>query len=174
MRIDPTLIKESTKELKELLKTQKHSRLALRIQMLILLKEMPDPTFGRLTEIIPVGYSTLKEWWRKYKKGGLEELLNWKVTGYRGKMNEEQLKEFIERLDTEGFGSQKEMIEWIYRKFEIKYSPQGISTLLKRIGAKKKVGRPVNIKKDEEKEKEFKEKEFKKIVEENPDRTIFF
>ena len=39
---------------------------------------------------------------------------------------------------------------------------------------KKKVGRPVNVKKDEEREEEFKKREFKEIVKNNPGKEIFF
>ena len=64
-------------------------------------------------------------------------------------MKGEQLKEFERELNEKGFSSQKEMMKWIYERFGIEYCQQGISNLLKRIGAKKKVGRRVNVKKDE-------------------------
>ena len=57
-------------------------------------------------------------------------LLEWKVKGYPGKMNEEQLKEFEKELNERGFSSQKEMIKWIYERFGIKYCQQGISNLI--------------------------------------------
>jgi hypothetical protein len=96
------------------------------------------------------------------------------VTGYRGKMTGEQIEEFIKELKEKGFSNQREMIEWIYQKFGVKYSQQGMSDLLKRLGAKKKVGRAVNIKKNKEEEKKFKEDKFEKIVRDNPDKEIFF
>jgi len=89
-------------------------------------------------------------------------------------MNEEQLQEFMEIVNSKGFRSQREMIEWIYERFGIVYSQQGISDLLKRMKVKKKVGRPVNVKKDEEREEEFKKREFKEIVKNNPGKEIFF
>jgi len=173
-KIDRTKIKEDLEDLKGLLKRVTHRRFVPRVQMLILLKENPGITLEEIANLLHFGYSTLKGWWKKYKEGGLEELLDWKVTGYRGKMTEEQLQEFIKELNEKGFSDQREMIEWIYQKFGIRYSQQGISDLLKRIGARKKVGRPVNIKKDKEKEKRFKEGEFDKIVKDNPDKEIFF
>ncbi len=75
----------------------------------------------------------------------LEGLLEWKVKGYPGKIKEEQLKEFEKELNEKGFSSQKEMMKGIYERFGIEYCQQGISNLLKRIGAKKKVGRPVKM-----------------------------
>ena len=172
--IDRSLIKESIEELKALQKKVSHRRFVLRIQMLIFLKEYPKMPLKEITKLLHVHYETLKGWWKEYKRGGLEGLLEWKVKGYPGKMNEEQLKEFEKELNERGFSSQKEMIKWIYERFGIKYCQQGISNLLKRIGAKKKVGRPVNVKKDEREEREFKEKRFKEIARENPDKEIFF
>ena len=172
--IDRTKIKEDLEDLKRLLKRVSHRRFIPRIQMLILLKENPKITLKEMTNLLHFSYATLKGWWKKYEEGGLEELLDWKVTGYRGKMTEEQLREFENELNEGGFSNQREMIEWIYQKFGIRYSQQGISDLLKRIGAKKKVGRPVNTKKDKEKEEEFKKREFKEIVKDNPDKEIFF
>jgi len=173
-RIDRAKIKESSEELRKLMKQQKHPRFFHRINMLVLLKENPDTTLKELTKVIPFNYRTLRIWWKKYERGGIEGLLDWKVTGYRGKMNEEQLQEFMERVNSKGFGNQKEMIEWIYERFGIVYSQQGISDLLKRMKVKKKVGRSVNVKKDEEREEEFKKREFKEIVKSNPGKEIFF
>jgi len=172
--IDRTKIRENSEDLKRLLKRVAHRRFIPRIQMLILLKEKSEMTLKEMTNLLHFSYPTLKGWWKKYEKGGLEELLDWKVTGYRGKMTEEQLQEFVNELNEKGFSNQRGMIDWIYQKFGIRYSQQGISDLLKRIGAKKKVGRPVNVRKDENQEKEFKEKIFKEIVRENPDKGIFF
>jgi len=172
--IDRTVIKESIEELKDLQKKVSHRRFVLRIQMLIFLKEYPRKPLKEIAKILHLHYDTLKKWWKKYKEGGLEGLLEWKVKGYPGKMKEEQLKEFEKELNEKGFRSQKEMMKWIYERFGIKYCQQGISNLMKRIGAKKKVGRRVNVKKDEKKEKEFKEKRFKEIARENPDKEIFF
>jgi len=171
--IDRTKIKESVDELVKLLKKAPHRRLVPRIQMLILLKEDPKKTLKEIAKLLHFNYETLKGWWKRYKEGGLEELLNWRVTGYRGKMTEGQLREFAKELNERGFNNQREMIEWIYQRFGIRYSQQGISDLLKRLRAKKKVGRPVNIKKDEDQEKEFKEKILKEIARENPDKEIF-
>ncbi len=153
--IDRTLIKESIEELKDLQKKVSHRRFVLRIQMLIFLKEYPRKPLKEISELLHLHYETLKKWWKKYKEGGLEGLLEWKVKGYPGKMKEEQLKEFEKELNEKGFSSQKEMMKWIYERFGIEYCQQGISNLLKRIGAKKKVGRPVNVRKDKEQEREF-------------------
>jgi len=148
--IDRSLIKESIEELKDFQKKVSHRRFVLRIQMLIFLKEYPRKSLKEISELLHLHYDTLKKWWKKYKEGGLEGLLEWKVKGYPGKMKEEQLKEFEKELNERGFSTQKEMIKWIYERFGIEYCQQGISNLLKRIGAKKKVGRPVNVKKGEE------------------------
>ena len=172
--IDRSLIKESIEELKALQKKVSHRRFVLRIQMLIFLKEYPKMPLKEISKLLHLHYDTIKKWWKRYKEEGLEWLLEWKVKGYQGKMKGEQLKEFERELNEKGFSSQKEMMKWIYERFGIEYCQQGISNLLKRIGAKKKVGRPVNVKKEEGKEREFKEKRFKQIARKNTDKEIFF
>jgi hypothetical protein len=39
---------------------------------------------------------------------------DWKEAGYQRKTNEEQLQEFMEKVNSGRFESQKEMIEWMY------------------------------------------------------------
>ncbi|GAB6071624.1 hypothetical protein JCM14244_16630 [Venenivibrio stagnispumantis] len=173
-RVKRELIKENTEELKELLKKQTKKQLMFRIQMLILLKENPKITLKEVSNLIPVSPPTLFRWWNYYKKGGLERLLQWNVEGYKGKLSKEQLNELIEEIKKGKFSTQKEIIQWIYEKFGIQYSQQGISDLLRKLNIKKKTGRPVNIKKDEKKEKEYKEAIFKNIVKSNKDKDIFF
>ncbi|WP_457642096.1 winged helix-turn-helix domain-containing protein [Persephonella sp.] len=166
-------IKENTKELKNLLKKQKKKQLTFRVQMLILLKENPKMTLKEVSNLLPVSYSTLQRWCGYYKEGGLEKLLQWNVEGYKGKLSEEQLEELKEEIKTGRFSTQKEIIQWIYERFGVKYSQQGMSDLLRKLKVKKKTGRPVNIKKDYKQEEEFK-KIFKEKVKENKDKDIFF
>ncbi len=95
------------------------------------------------------------------------------VEGYKGKLSKEQLEELKEEIKTGRFSTQKEIIQWIYERFRIKYSQQGMSDLLRNLKIKKKTGRPVNIKKDYKQEEELK-KIFKEKVKENKSKDIFF
>ena len=152
----------------------KHRRFVPRIQMLILLKENPKITLKEVTNILDYGYKTVKTWWRNYKEGGLEKLLEWEVKGYKGKLKEAQLEKLEEEINKGEFRTQKEIADWIERELGIGYTQQGISRLLKKLKVKKKVARPENVNKKEEKSKEFKEKVLKKIVKENKNKEIFF
>ncbi|WP_457641378.1 helix-turn-helix domain-containing protein [Persephonella sp.] len=168
------LIKEDVKELKRLQKTVKHHRLVPRIQMLILLKKNPKITLKEVASLLNYGYKTVKTWWKNYKEGGLEKLLEWEVKGYKGRLTETQLEKLEEEVNKGEFKTQKEIADWIEREFGIRYTQQGISRLLKKLKVKKKVARSENVNKQEEKSKEFKEKVLKKIVKENKDKEIFF
>ncbi|RUM61826.1 MAG: hypothetical protein DSY66_01140 [Persephonella sp.] len=59
------------------------------------------------------------------------------------------MKELIQEIKKNRFSIQEEIIQWIYEKFGIKYSQQGISDMLKRLDVKKKTARPTNVKKYE-------------------------
>ena len=60
--------------------------------MLILLKESPKITLKDVANLLNYGYKTVKTWWKNYKEGGLEKLLEWKVEGFKGRLREEQIK----------------------------------------------------------------------------------
>jgi len=169
--INRNLIKENTEYLKQLFRDEKNKKIALRIQMLIILKENPNMTLKEVMNLLSVSYSTVCRWWNYYKEGGLNKLLEWNVEGYKGKLIKEQEKEFLKELEKGRFSTQKEMIEWIKEKYGIEYSQQGMSDLLKRLKVKKKVVRPKHPDKNDKQEEEFK-KEFKKIAKEN--KEIFF
>ena len=168
------IIKENLKELKKMQKTAKHRRFVPRIQMLILLKKNPKITLEEVAENLNFGYKTVKTWWRNYREGGLDKLLEWNVKGAKGKLTEYQLKKLEEEINKGIFQTQKEIAKYIEKEFGVKYSQQGISRLLKKLKIKKKKGRPVSIQKDQDKAKEFKEKTFKAIVHNNKNKEIFF
>ena len=155
------LIKESSKELKEFAKKVEKKRFIFRIQMLILLKENPKITLKGVSQKLGFGYKTIKTWWKNYKEGGLEKLLEWEVKGYKGRLIKAQLEKLEEEINKGEFKTQKEIADWIEREFGIRYTQQGISRLLKKLKVKKKVARPENVNKQEEKSKEFKEKVLK-------------
>ncbi len=134
--INREIIKESLEELTNLQKTVKHPRLVNRLIMLSLLKKDPKLSLKDVSTILNFDYRTIKTWWIKYKKGGIDELLNWNVKGRKSWLSDEQLKLLKDKLKEKDFKTQKEIAEFIEKEFGVRYSQQGVSRLLKKLDTK--------------------------------------
>ena len=106
--------------------------------------------------------NTISNWLSKYRKGGLTKLLEDKDSGRKkGSLkyfSEEDLDRLKEALNNEnGFSSYKEIQQWVYKELNIKIPYHTLWNIVHRgLKAKLKVPRPVNVKKDFEKEESFK------------------
>lgn len=155
-------IKESSEELLQRIKSEKDG---LKKTKLILLKMIAD---NEVREVIEAGEklythrNTISNWLKKYRKGGINKLLEMKKAGNpEGSLKyltQEQLELLKEALSNEsGFNSYKEIQLWIKKELKVNIPYDTLWNLVrKRLKAKLKVPRPVNIKKDLEKEETFK------------------
>ncbi|NPB03166.1 MAG: helix-turn-helix domain-containing protein, partial [Thermotogae bacterium] len=67
------------------------------MKMLILFKERPKMSYKETSELIGYSDRQLKRWWKKYKEGGVEGLLEIKKRGRKEGVSEEK-KRVIEGL----------------------------------------------------------------------------
>lgn len=144
------IIQESAEELSALIANKNHSvRIQERLKFLHLLK-----TGAWLTQEsagIELGLSGRQgqNLWRIYQKEGLGGL---SCSRYKGGNNSRitvaQDAEILARLDKDDLITQSEIKAYIHQTFQVKYSASGISRKLRRLGAKAKTGRPVNVRKD--------------------------
>lgn len=106
--------------------------------------------------------NTVSNWLNKYRKGGIKELIKvnkrGKHLGYLKYLNKKQLSRLKEELNnTEGFNSYKEIQIWIKKELKVDIPYDTMWNLVrKRLKAKLKTPRPVNINKDLVKEEAFK------------------
>ena len=73
-KLDKELIKESVKELEELLKKEKDARVYRRIRVIYLIKTMENLTLQKIAEKIGIVKKTAFEYWDWYKKERIENL----------------------------------------------------------------------------------------------------
>lgn len=143
-------VKESLPELK---KKQKQSapHLAIRIQMLILIKEEKQKTKRGLGDALGVSSNTIQTWRKEYKQGGMDTLLADERGGKKAQINPAAHKQIEKRLNNpkEGFKSFKEAQQWINEQFGLTMEYQAVNKYLKRkFGVKLKVARKSHIDKD--------------------------
>ena len=106
--------------------------------------------------------NTISNWLSKYRTGGIDKLLLTNTSGnrkgYLKYLTKEHLELLKEELNNEkGFNSYHEIKLWVKNELKVDIPYHTLWNLVrKRLKAKLKVPRPVNIKKDDEKEESFK------------------
>lgn len=148
-------IKESEEELRKLEKQQSQAKLLRRVQFLRLLKSGEFKQAKRCAEFLGLQEKQGYEWWKLYRNKGLGEYLKLNYKDNARKLKAEEEAKLLEKTG-HGFGSQKEVREYILQEFGVEYTQQGISDLFKRLKIKKKVVRPFNIKANQEEQVEYK------------------
>ena len=131
------IIRENVEELEELLKKEKDIRKYRKIKSIYLLKTLPNATLGEVADKLDLKYQTIKQYWREYREGGIDRVKTLQYKGRIPRLREEEFDEFKER-SKEGFGSLKEMQEWIREEFNKELSIKTISYWCKKLGIKKK------------------------------------
>jgi transposase len=161
-----TPVKESTKELKSILKTS-IPFLQPRIKLLLVLKKhdnMPVSKRELMGQTGLCSYSVHK-WRSMYMVGGMEGLLKHNKKGFKpSKLNAEQHNKLEAKLkDPEnGIRGYKELQQWILKEFksEISYNTL-LKYCIKNFGSKVKVARKYHAKKDNEQVAAFKKTSLK-------------
>ena len=100
-------VSESVEELKNRLSKSKTAREKERLQMLYWLKTGKVSTRKELTERLCRNEATITRWLKKYRKGGIRELLSVKkAPGKERRIKGELLEKLSERLkEAKGFNS---------------------------------------------------------------------
>jgi transposase len=152
-------IQESEEELKKYLKQVQLGIHKEKLQMLWWLKS------GQVTEQQNIGQrlgrdtSTVTRWLQKYRRGGLQELLEIKkAPGNPRKIPPDVLEDLQQRLQhSEGFSSYGAIVEWLQEKHNLTLEYGTVyATVRYRLGAKLKVPRPQSYRHDEQEAAAFK------------------
>ena len=152
------IVKETTKELKQLQK-EYPGKYAI-IQMLILIKDGKQKTKDGLAQALGVSTKSIHVWRTAYKAKGIEEVLKENRGGKKPAQISEQVAIIIEkRLSNpkEGFRSYTEAQIWLNETFGLTMEYQAVNKFFKRrFKTKLKVARKSHIHKDPAAEAVFK------------------
>lgn len=144
------------------IKAEKNGNRKDKLKLLKMISTNEIKMIKEAVEKLDRGSGTISIWLDKYRKGGLKRLLASKKVGRpKGSfkyLNKEQISKLKEALNNEqGFRSYKEIQVWVEKEFNVKIPYTTLWNLVrKNLKAKLKVPRPVNVKKDIEKEEAFK------------------
>jgi len=147
-------IKETTKELLDILKKQTNDRNINRINCLIHLKEKKFRTRQELSNHIGCHIRTMERWLKDYKSNGLEQML---YSGTRNSLPtvitlevQQGLKDVVCDQD-KGFASYVQAKDWVVKEYSIELNYNTIRQhLIKYHKTKIKSPRKSHVKKDKE------------------------
>ncbi|WP_298951859.1 transposase, partial [uncultured Nonlabens sp.] len=116
------LITESFEELKKLRKQHKDLNLAKRVLWLIYLKEKKFKTRVELCDYLDIVPKTEQRWSKRYRLGGIEELLNDKSKVRKSKLFSPEVHKALEdrlNLSENGFLGYWDAQQWVNENFDL-------------------------------------------------------
>jgi transposase len=91
-------------------------------------------SFGEISEVLFLDETTLRRYVEKFKESGIDGLLECHYTGGESDLTTTQTQELGQYLVSHIFPTSQAVIKHIERKYQIKYSPAGVTKLLHRLG----------------------------------------
>jgi transposase len=144
---------DQRKELLEELKIERARKYADRIRVILLLDD--GETYKDISKFLFLDEGTIANYRKRYKEGGIEELINDYYTGKRAALSEQEQKILTSDLKLKIFPTTMSVIAHIKLKFKIEYSRGGVTELLHRLGFSFKKATPVPGKAKKEKQQQF-------------------
>ena len=141
------------KKLKKLHRKLSHKRNAYRINVIILLGT--GWTHKKVAEALLLDESTVKNYLNRYKEGSIDELLNDNYQGGYAKLSSKDLMKLEKHLENNLYQRVKDIVEYVKKKYKVKYSVSGMTDLLNRLGFVYKKPKAVPGKADIVKQKSF-------------------
>ena len=150
-------IKENVSSLKRLEKSQKEILFRDRVRFIRLLKSGVAKTQRAASEAIGISERQGQRNWSLYQKKGMKGLLQpLNKGGGQAKLEETQLEKLKEALLKKEVEFLQEAVSHVKEKYKKHYTVAGMHFVFKRLGIKKKTGRPSNIRQDKKELKAFK------------------
>lgn len=147
------LSKTQRLELLSELKIEDNRRYAERIKTILLVDD--GKQMKQIAEFLFLDDGTVRNWKKRYEEGGIEKLLNDHYMGRVSMLDEAQLVELAEELESKIYLTTTEIISFVKSKFGVEYSIGGMTSLMHRIGFSYKKPKGVPAKADAEKQEEF-------------------
>lgn len=149
-------IKESEKQLFSLERCQTKALLRDRVRFVRLLKSGVCISQAQAGKAIGLGLRASEKLWHKYREEGLQGLLTYPYQGTKGKLTEEQTRRLERELLNDQIQSLEQACGYVEQQFGVHYTTPGMFYVFRRLGVKKKTGRPVYYNKDDRGERRFK------------------
>ena len=131
-------------------------------------------TLKAVKEALLIDDETLRSYVEKYRKGGIDELIQTHYLGRHCRLIEEQQVQLCEELESKIYLTTDAVIEYVKEHFSVSYTLSGMRDLLHRLGYEFKKPKLVPSNPDREFQEEFVEY-YERYMEEKPDNVeVFF
>lgn len=108
-----------------------------------------------ISDYLGIDSSTIYRYISSYISDGLVAYLQTDYQGYWGRLSSTQISQLRKELNTNLYLDSKEVVSWIYTRWGITYTHQGVVDLLNRIGFTYKQTKCVPCEADSEKQEKF-------------------
>jgi transposase len=139
--------------LKEAHRAAQDKRHAYKINTILLLNE--GWSYEQIAAALLLDETTARRYLKIYQQNGLDGLLENLYEGRDSKLNPEQIVELKEHLKQVIYPNAKAIVAYVAETFGVKYTPEGLTHLLHRLGFVYKKTKPVPGKADPQKQKAF-------------------
>jgi len=140
-------------KLKKIHKTLKDKRSADKIKCIILLSD--GYSYKQIEQILLFDEKTIKRYRDAYTIKGVHELITSNFIGGISNLSSEEMQELSKEIEKNIYSTSKEVCEYVRLNFGKKYSPNGMTQLLKRLGFTHKKTKLISDKADPQKQEEF-------------------
>lgn len=112
-------------------------------------------TYQQVSEALLLDERTIYRYREKYEKEGMEGLVENNYKGSSIKLSKEEQKELIDELNNKLYANTKKICQFIKKRFNKKYTPNGVVPLLKKLGFSYKKTKAVPAKVDKVLQEKF-------------------
>ena len=132
------------------LRLEKNRKFADRIRVILLLDKGKSAV--KIAEYLFLDETTVRNYEKRYKKGGLEKLVNDYYTGRSSYLSPEEQSKLVVELESKVYPSTKSVISYVKEEFGVVYTVGGMTVLLHKLGFsyKKPKGVPGKAKTEEQ------------------------
>jgi transposase len=119
-------------ELRAAHRATRNVREAYRINAVILLGKGRTPV--DVADALLIDADTVRDYFKRYKKGGLDELLRMSFVGSEALLDADQLMELDAHLQTQLYPTAEAVARFVERHWGVRYTPSGMTAVLRRLG----------------------------------------
>jgi transposase len=130
--LDYRLSEQELAELRAAHRRAPNVREAYRINAVILLGRGRTP--GDVADALLIDPETVRTYFKRYKKGGIEELLRMNYVGSESLLDAVQLAELDAHLQKHLHPTAESVARWVEERWRVCYAPSGMAAVLRRLG----------------------------------------
>ena len=129
---DYWLSEQKLSELRAAHRAQRDVRQAYRINAVILLGR--GRTVSDVADALLFDPDTVREYFKRYQKGGLDELLRMRYVGSEALLDASQMRELDAHLQEHLYDTAEAVARYVERRWGVRYSANGMTAVLHRLG----------------------------------------